>query len=249
MCKMKKKYLIPLIIVPVLVVSVVVGFLIWTQIYYQPTERALDYLNSDEKVEVVINGDIKFSPRQNIKKSGFIFYPGGKVDEKAYSYLGYEIAKEGYTVIIAKMPLRLAIFKTGAAAGIIEENNGIDTWIVGGHSLGGSAAAIFTANNPGQLDGIVFLASYPANSSDLSTNALEALSITGSKDGIINTESLVNTEELLPVKTGFVDIEGGNHSQFGDYGLQSGDNPADIGIELQHELVVQNILQLLESLN
>jgi hypothetical protein len=246
---MKKKYFIPLITVPAIVVSVVVGFLMWAQIYYQPTERALNYLNSDENVEVVINGDIKFSPRQNIKKPGFIFYPGGKVDEKAYSYLGYEIAKEGYTVIIAKMPLRLAIFKTGAAAGIIEKNNGIDTWVIGGHSLGGSAAAIFTANNPGQLDGIVFLASYPANSSDLSKNALEALSITGSKDGIINIELLVNTKELLPEKTGFVDIDGGNHSQFGDYGLQSGDNAADIGIELQHELVVQNILQLLESLN
>ena len=147
------------------------------------------------------------------------------------------------------MPLRLAIFNTGAAADIIEEHDRINTWIVGGHSLGGSAAAIFTAKNPDELDGIVFLASYPASSSDLSVAAMEALSITGSKDGIIDNASLTNTEKLLPINTEFLDIEGGNHSQFGDYGLQSGDNPADIDIEIQHKLVVQNILQLLESLN
>jgi hypothetical protein len=246
---MKKKYFIPLITVPAIVVSVVVGFLMWAQIYYKPTERALNYLNSDEKVEVKVAGDIRFSPRQNIRDEGFIFYPGGKVDEKAYSYLGHEIAVEGYTVIIAKMPLRLAILNTDAAAGIIEENPGIDYWVIGGHSLGGSSAALFTANNTDMIDGIVFLASYPANSSDLSDTSLKVVSITGSKDGIINTESLVSTENLLPSRTEFVDIEGGNHSQFGDYGLQSGDNPADITIEEQQEIVIQKVLQLLDGLN
>ena len=249
MCRIRKKYLIPLIVIPALLISIVLGFLIWAQIYYRPTERALDYLNSDDKVDVEVAGNIRFSPRQEIEDAGFIFYPGGKVDEKAYSYLGHEIAREGYTVIIARMPLRLAIFNTDAAAGIIEENSGINTWIIGGHSLGGSAAAIFAANNTDKVDGIAFLASYPANSSDLSVTSLEAVLITGSKDGIINTGSLATTENLLPSRTEFVDIEGGNHSQFGDYGLQSGDNPADITIEEQQEIVIQNILRLLEAKN
>jgi hypothetical protein len=52
---------------------------------------------------------------------------------------------------------------------------------------------------------------------------------------------------LLPPDTMFVNIEGGNHSQFGDYGLQSGDNPAEINKEDQHAAITENILDLLKS--
>ena len=246
---MKKKYLIPLIVIPGLILGLLAGFLVWTQIYYKPTDRALAYLDSDENVNVEVEKNIEFTPKHDLKNKGFIFYPGGKVDEKAYSYLGYDLAREGYTVVIAKMPLRLAIFNTGVAADIIDENDTIDSWIIGGHSLGGSAASIFTADNPGAIDGLVFLASYPANSSDLSATSIPVLSMTGSRDGIINAEALAGAEKLLPDRTIFLDIEGGNHSQFGDYGLQSGDHPADIDILTQHELVIQGIFELFESLN
>ena len=62
MCRIRKKYLILLIVIPALLISIVLGFLIWAQIYYRPTERALDYLNSDDKVDVEVAGNIRFSP-------------------------------------------------------------------------------------------------------------------------------------------------------------------------------------------
>ncbi|MBN1298244.1 MAG: alpha/beta hydrolase [Actinobacteria bacterium] len=244
---MRKKYLIGLIVFISIIVSVVSGFITWTQFYYKPTEQALKYLVSDDKVEISIEKDIIFLPKNESTGTGFIFYPGAKVDERAYSYIGYMLAQKGHTVIIAKMPLRLAIFKTGAAEGIIEKNPGIERWFTGGHSLGGAAAAIYTSKNTGIIEGLVFLASYPAGSSDLSKTTLSALSITGSNDGIIDLEGAGKTENLLPEDTEFVEIDGGNHSQFGDYGLQEGDNAAAISIEKQHAAVIENIILMLDD--
>lgn len=145
------------------------------------------------------------------------------------------------------MPLRLAVLNPGAAKSVIDTNPDIKNWVIGGHSLGGSMASNFAYNNQDIISGLVFLASYPAGSNDLSDSKIKVISITGSRDGILNTESLSSTITLLPPDTMFVNIEGGNHSQFGDYGLQSGDNPADINKEDQHAAVTENILDLLKS--
>jgi hypothetical protein len=42
-----------------------------------------------------------------------------------------------------------------------------------------------------------------------------------------------DSRALLPADARFVAIEGGNHSQFGSYGLQAGDNEAAISPEEQ----------------
>lgn len=244
---MKKSKIIVLVVFVSILFVLAAGFFSWTQFYYKPTDNALSYLVPDDSVNVEIDGDIRFTPKKEKKDTGFIFYPGGKVDERAYSYIGHELAKHGYTVVIAKMPLRLAIFKTDAAGAILDRNIEIEKWYIGGHSLGGTAAAIFTASSTDTIEGIVFLASYPAGSSNLSKTGLPAVSITGSNDGIVDMEGVEKTKNLLPSNTVFVEIKGGNHSQFGDYGLQDGDNNATVSIEEQHAEVIENILMLLKS--
>jgi hypothetical protein len=42
-------------------------------------------------------------------------------------------------------------------------------------------------------------------------------------------------------------IEGGNHSQFGYYGVQLGDNSAGISREQQQELTVEGVLAALRN--
>ncbi len=43
---------------------------------------------------------------------------------------------------------------------------------------------------------------------------------------------------LLPADTTWVVIEGGNHAQFGDYGIQPGDNVATISAAEQQTQIV-----------
>ena len=100
-------------------------------------------------------------------------------------------------------------------------------------------AANFAAANPEKVQGLVFWASYPASSDDLSKSSIEVISIYGSLDGLATGEKIAASKALLPANTIWVKIEGGNHAQFGSYGVQPGDNPASINPAEQRAQVVE----------
>ena len=95
----------------------------------------------------------------------------------------------------------------------------------------GVAASKFAAEE-NLVDGVVLLASYPSND-DLKDLGKEVLSIWGSKDGVVNFTKLIESKGNLPEDTTYVEIEGANHAQFGDYGKQKGDHDALISEEKQ----------------
>jgi pimeloyl-ACP methyl ester carboxylesterase len=146
------------------------------------------------------------------------------------------------------MPLNLAVFNPGAAAGVIAAHPEIKHWAVGGHSLGGSMAANFVFTHPDAVDGLVLWASYPAASNNLSVTAVRVLSISGTLDGLSTPEKMAASRPLLPADTVWVPIAGANHAQFGWYGPQSGDNPATITREEQQQQIVQATISFLQSL-
>ena len=55
-----------------------------------------------------------FTPAENPQSTGFIFYPGGKVDAEAYAQLAHGLADGGVLSVIVKMPFDLAVFNSGA---------------------------------------------------------------------------------------------------------------------------------------
>jgi predicted esterase len=244
-----KKIRLFLIILAALLATVILVFYAWTLFYYRASENAISNLESNDYVKVVSGKNISFMPETLKAPNGFIFYPGGKVDEKSYAYIGQGIAENGFYAFIIQMPLRLAVFNPDAANAVIKKNPEIKNWVIGGHSLGGSMAASFAFNNQDVIKGLVLLASYPAGSDDLSKSGMSVISITGTNDGVLNTDNLEASEKLLPGNMKTVSIPGGNHSQFGDYGFQSGDNNAEISIGEQHKIVVDNILLLLNGLS
>ena len=65
-----------------------------------------------------------------------IFYPGGNVDPYAYEDLCNSLVQNGIPVIVAKMPMKLAIFGINRANGIIRDYPEVDRWYISGHSLG-----------------------------------------------------------------------------------------------------------------
>ena len=158
--------------------------------------------------------------------SGFIFYSGGLVEPEAYVAHLQPIAEAGYAVFAPKMPLNLAVFDISAADDIIAQHPEIEHWVIGGHSLGGAMAAQYTFDNDDKIDGLVLWASFPAESTDLSNHNIMAASIFGSNDGLASVEEINSSAVRLPSDTIFIEIDGGNHAQFGDYGEQGGDLPA-----------------------
>jgi hypothetical protein len=230
-----------------LLVVLVIGFVIWGSTPLRPMPEALAALQPKAPVLVISAKWLTFQPANVQTKTGFIIYPGGRVDYRAYAPAAWAIAAQGYLVVIVPMPLSLAVFNPGAAAEVIAAYPGIQHWVVGGHSLGGSMAANFAHSHPGAVQGLVLWASYPAGSDNLSLSRLKVLSISGTLDGQATPAKIEASHVLLPADTTFIVILGGDHAQFGWYGPQPGDNPASISREAQQARIVQATLEFFKS--
>jgi hypothetical protein len=223
-----------------------IGFIVWAETPLGPAPEALSALESDSQVTVTTDGFITFQPANVQPTTGFIFYPGGRVDYRSYAAPLHEIAAQGYLVILVPVHLNLAFFDINAAQPVFALHPEIQYWAVGGHSLGGVAAALFAKNHP-ETKGLIFWASYPADDS-FKNSDVKALSVYGTND-MTGMEKFDETKKLLPKDTQFVVINGGNHAQFGDYGPQPGDKIATISRAEQQKQVVEASVKFLRELS
>ena len=242
---MKKKKIIGIGLLVIFVgLTSVVTF--WVLDSSKPMEEALIALISDDEIDVETDPWLTFSPKNITPSTAIIFYPGGKVEPESYAVLAKSIAIEGFLVIIAPMPVNLAVLGVNSANDIMTEFPEIENWIMAGHSLGGSMAAKFTYDNPSLIQGLILLASYPAESNDLSASNISCLSIYGELDTVL-TQEIPSTAPLLPDNHTIYEIAGGNHAYFGYYGVQKGDGTATITREDQHAETATQILLMLDN--
>lgn len=151
--------------------------------------------------------------------TAIIFYPGAKVEAEAYLPLLDQIRQTGVTCILVHMPFRMAIFDADAAEEVIAQFPEIRHWYIAGHSMGGAMASKFAADHPDQVDGLILMGAYIyGDYPDENT-----LTIYGSLNQSV--------EDHIDYTENIVEIEGGNHAQFGNYGPQKGDLPATISAQ------------------
>jgi dienelactone hydrolase len=224
------------------------GFTAWASSASPIMPSARQALIQDEQVQVTVGDWLVFQPVGQPPQTGLILYPGGRVDYRAYAPYARAVASHGYLVVIVKMPLNLAVINPNAAQEVIRAYPDVQRWAVGGHSLGGAMAASYAAANPEQIDGLVLLAAYPASSADLSGRELPVVSIYATQDGLATLDKIDAARPLLPADTRYVAVQGGNHAQFGDYGVQDGDLPAEISRAEQQAQALQSTLDLLETM-
>jgi len=241
----KKKSRIGLIIVILAVLLLLGGFFLYLLDDQKAGEKAVKSLEEPQsgvRVEGKDGRPIVFVPENQEKtEKALIFYPGGKVEYQAYAPLAEELAKRGILCILVPMPMNMALFDIDAAEKIREEYPSIREWYIGGHSLGGSAAAMNMKDHAGAYDGIVFLASYTTE--DLSGTDLRALSVYGDRDTVLNRERYEENFVRFPKDLTETVIRGGNHAGFGDYGKQDGDGEADISPEEQRKQAAELIAE------
>lgn len=233
--------------IAILLIVLVSGFFLYVSSYYEASTLAMDSLKSDAEVKVEENGDILFEPVVDAKNIGFIFYPGAKVEPSAYAPMAKEIASNGYTVIIAKMNFNLAILSPNRADEIVSQYKDIDTWVIGGHSLGGVMASDYALKND-QIKGLVLLASYPQNKTNLTNSNIKVLSIWGSNDQVADLNKVKEAKKLMPDDAEFIEIAGGNHGGFGDYGHQKGDGESSLTNKEQITETAAYIVDFLDRL-
>ena len=237
-----------LIALAVILAGTLIWGISWATYARPPLPEALTALESDDLVEVSQTPWLTFTPTGELK-AGLIFYPGGRIDPRGYSPLMRAIAGEGFLVVVPSMPINMAIFDTNAADEIIDHFSKINNWGIAGHSVGGTSAAIYTANNPEKIDGLAIWASYPPNSTDLSRADLPVYSIYGELDPRVDRAAIEDRKGLMPPDTVYVEIHGGGHHQFGTYLIEAGEAQSIIPREVQQEQIIEGTLDMLAEIS
>ena len=221
--------------------------LIWIGNSFQSKGLDNTILQNNSSVLVENTDDfISFTPKKSYQKV-FIFYPGALVAPEAYAPLCKKIADNGYKSIIIKMPWRLPSYgyKKPKEMGFFKDTT--KQYILAGHSKGGMMAARFVYENPTLIDKLILLGTTQPRDFDLSKSSIPIMKIYGSNDGVADTTSINLNKPKLPATTKYILLEGANHSQFGCYGSQLGDNKATISREQQQQIILNTILSFIKS--
>ncbi len=180
-----------------------------------------------------------------------IFYPGAEVDVRSYAVLYRALAETGTDVIAVRMPVKLAVLDLDRADIVLEHldritegtDNDYQQLFLGGHSMGASLAGIYVSDNLDIYDGVIMLAGFPTR--HLQREGFSMLSVYGTRD--IDVPGLQRNAFLRPDDYTEVVIEGGNHAQFGDYGVQLGDGDAWITKEDQWAQTIEAMNAYLDA--
>lgn len=232
-----------LIGVLVAVLALAIGCVIYINDDYDASEAAMALIETPaEDIHLIVDEEGRMIFEPEAATTGIVFYPGGKVEAESYAPLMTALAREGILTVLVPMPANLAVLDTDAAEGVVEQYNYIEGWYMAGHSLGGSMAASYLAEQTDSdyYEGLILLAAY--STEDLSKNTLDVLSIYGDQDKVLNKEKYEKYFPNLPADYTHEEIiKGGNHAQFGDYGEQDGDGKAKISAKEQIARTVEAI--------
>jgi len=228
-----------------LLVAGILGIVIWSQVGVMGAEAGpLASVREDDRIAVSdTGGNVVMSPSSGESTVGLVFIPGAKVDAESYeAKLAGLVAEDGMTVVITRPWLNLAFFDPRPLSTFTDAAPDVDTWLVGGHSLGGVRACQLASD----AGGLVLFASYCAN--DLSGSGLPVLSISGSEDGLSTPEKIQDARGMLPADAEFVEIPGASHASFGDYGPQAGDGTPTIDDPAMTAEITASVAELLPRL-
>ena len=192
-----------------------------------------------------------FIPASAPRKTGLIFFCGSGIAAQAHAPLLRPIADAGYPVFVIKLPYRFAPLESHRLAALARARDvvttmaGVSQWVVSGHSLGGALAARLAQSRPPSLSALVLIGTTHPRDEDLSALRIPVTKVYASNDRIAPREKVLANRGLLPGTTRWIEINGGNHSQFGRYGHQVFDGAATVSRDEQEAITRSAILSAL----
>lgn len=226
---------------------VIAAAFVFSSFVYNADTVAVACLESNDRVTVRAGTNyIAFEPKQ---EHGVlvIFYPSSFVDYQAYAPLMQELAGRGIVSVVCKMPASLASLGKNAADGLEGAYPDITCRIMAGHGYGAYYASSYATGHEDSFDGVILLAGPPAKT--LKQTSLTSLYIRGDNDGIVSRRDLERHTKGLPEGFMSVQINGGNHAQFGNYGTQWGDRDSSLYPEEQLEMTADAIVRFVDGIS
>ena len=202
-----------------------------------------------------------------VTQVGLVLFPGALLDHRAYGRVASKLSDEGILVIIQdNEPWRLPAAIMGSNADFVQKTIGdvkkkhnieVLEWSVGGHSLGAKTAADVVIHMNG-IKKLVLWAQYNPWGIDLAQSDVDVLLVTATEDGYYfpNDEVRQRLFDKLPPMamnpsgkgTVHLEIIGGNHGGFANYGKQvfyKVDGERRIPLEEQQRQVIKSTAEFL----
>jgi pimeloyl-ACP methyl ester carboxylesterase len=227
---------------------------VWLLNSYRMQGVARKLLSSDAEVTVQSTRDaLAFLPRAEVGSSGLLFIVGAGVAAEAYAPLLRPLAEKGHPVFVVRLPYRIAPLErhkeiaVGRVHTILEGNARIKKWVIAGHSLGGALACRIAAESLETVTAVVLIGTSHPKTIDLSQSRIQITKVYATNDGIATVQMINATRSFLPPNTRWVEIEGGNHSQFAHYGHQLFDGSATISRAQQQAMTRAALLDALDD--
>jgi pimeloyl-ACP methyl ester carboxylesterase len=215
---------------------------------FRPWGVGAEVLQSTSDISVVASDDAVMFVPASPRGSGLLLLPGCPVDPIAYTPLTRRIAERGHPAAVVKIPYRCAGFGSleqvldRRIAALVASRPGV-AWVLAGHSRGAAHAARVAATTPKAVAAFVLMGTSHPRDLDLSQLPIDVTKIAGTNDGVAGPAQFDTAR--LPPSTHWVRIEGGNHAQFGYYGVQLFDHRATISREAQQQAVLEALLSVL----
>lgn len=233
-------------------------FTVWLWLSFQAQNLPEGVMVSDTAVTVTeANTHIMFQPIGNQATTGLLFYPGAMVEPTAYAPLARDLADAGHLVIIVKLPWRNAPFASHEAQlwqtsqELMAANDTVQQWVLAGHSRGAAIAARTILEYETAFAGAILIGtSHPKEAENSLANAqIPIAKIYATEDGLASVAEVNANRIFLPEQTSYVEIDGGNHAQFGYYSRQLGDGNAIISREQQQMETAVALRTFLENVS
>ena len=235
------------------------GFIVWAVVStiwlansYRTRGVPAEQLRNSPVVAVVQDSaTLVLSPTAAAEKSALIFICGSGVAAEAYVPMLHPIAEAGHAVYIVKLPLRFAPLTSHKeeavrrARAVVAAHPEVAHWIVSGHSLGGALACRVAQSDPQFFAGLVLVGTTHPKQVDMSALPMPVTKVYASNDGVAPPDRMFANRRLLPQATRWIEIKGGNHSQFGHYGHQLFDGEATVSREEQQKATRSALLAAL----
>ncbi len=242
----KKKDIKLIILIGIISLFVIIGgsLISYVSTYSKANEDAIKAMESNQFVEVINTKKyIAYEPVNTYTK-GLVIYPTKLVEPTIYSRLCQDLASRNILVVVAKMPLNLPSLGKSAGNKILEEYKDVSNWYLAGHLTGGITASKYLKDNYQKYKGMIYLGSYSNNY--LNEN-LKLLSILGTKDSVINIDKFNKSANSYLKNADFIEIKGGNHTQFGDFDLARKDSKASISYTEQRIQTLNAIMTFMSN--
>lgn len=240
-------YLVSVLLIVVAITLLLHGFAYFFVGKALPVETS-EILHGSDKVDVDYTPWLQFSPREQTPKAGLIFHPGGYVDPEAYSQIMAFLAEQGVLVVVVAGPQRTPIADRFAADRVLAAYPQIQSWFIGGHSQGGAVANLYLRDRwqDTPIKGLIYLGYFSGDRHSLAHINIPVLTIYGTRDG--HASKFAPRHHNLPIDRRIVCIDGGNHGQFGAYGLHFGDQTSEISRCTQQVVARQSIIDFIEEI-